>query len=368
MLTSWAADGSLGAAAREALRLDGVPAQLTALISQWAAGDISVLPPIEVVEGSVLPGAAGAYAISTGTIYLNGDWLDSANEDRVIAVLTEELGHHLDGLLNVSDTPGDEGELFSGLVLGRASAKDRQTIFTDNDFRLAVINDCTLAIEQAILFRFPIVAPSYQFSSLQDYGSRNLPGTAADFHNGIDFAGASFPVGTSVYASAAGTASLFVQDGVNTWFGSNGVGGTGKVSYGKYIKVSHGDGYQSLYAHLDSFAISDGSRVEAGQLIGRLGNTGYSSAPHLHFEISVSPYGGTNTVDPLPLLQGWTTSPTPTPPPPGTDSRLVLPIFDPAYYLATYADVRNAYGSSNFLITQLDPQAPCQGSSVVHSY
>jgi hypothetical protein len=60
MLTSWAADGSLGTAAREALRLDGEPAQLTALISQWAAGDFSGLPPIEVLEGSVLPGAAGA--------------------------------------------------------------------------------------------------------------------------------------------------------------------------------------------------------------------------------------------------------------------------------------------------------------------
>lgn len=100
MLTSWAADGSLGAAAREALRLDGEHAQLTALISQWAAGDFSGLPPIEVQEGSVLPGAAGAYAISTGTIYLNGDCLATAGEDQVIAVLSEELGHYLDGILH----------------------------------------------------------------------------------------------------------------------------------------------------------------------------------------------------------------------------------------------------------------------------
>ncbi|MCX5960324.1 MAG: hypothetical protein NT053_11010 [Cyanobacteria bacterium] len=100
MLTSWAADGSLGAAAREALRLDEEPAQLTALISQWVAGDFSGLPSIEVLEASVLPGAAGAYAISTGTIYLNRDWLVSANEDRVIAVLTKELGHHVDGILH----------------------------------------------------------------------------------------------------------------------------------------------------------------------------------------------------------------------------------------------------------------------------
>ena len=106
MLTSWAADGSLGAAAREALRLDKELAQLTVLISQWAAGDFSALPPIEVLEGSVLPGAAGAYAISTGTIYLNGDWLATAGEDQVIAVLSEELGHYLDGILHDQNSYG----------------------------------------------------------------------------------------------------------------------------------------------------------------------------------------------------------------------------------------------------------------------
>jgi hypothetical protein len=115
-LTSWAADGSLGAAAREALGLDGEPAQLTALISQWAAGDFSGLPPIEVVQASVLPGAAGAYAISTGTIYLNADWLRFASGTQVLDVLNEELGHYLDGLLNPSDTPGDEGAIVAALV------------------------------------------------------------------------------------------------------------------------------------------------------------------------------------------------------------------------------------------------------------
>ena len=50
-------------------------------------------------------GAMGAYAISTGTIYLNADGLATASEDEAIAVLSEELGHHLDGLLNAVDTP-----------------------------------------------------------------------------------------------------------------------------------------------------------------------------------------------------------------------------------------------------------------------
>ena len=115
-LSQWAADGSLGAAAQGAFRLEGRPAELEALISQWAAGDFSALPPIVLLPASSMPGAAGAYAIRTGTIYLNQDWLAGASAAQVIAVLTEELGHHLDGLLNVVDTPGDEGEWFAGLL------------------------------------------------------------------------------------------------------------------------------------------------------------------------------------------------------------------------------------------------------------
>jgi hypothetical protein len=134
MLTSWAADGSLGAAAQEALGLDGEPAQLTALISQWAAGDFSGLPPIEVVQASVLPWAAGAYAIRTGTIYLNADWLRFASGTQVLDVLNEELGHYLDGLLNASDTPGDEGAIFAALVRAEGSSPIAMAgLKTEND-------------------------------------------------------------------------------------------------------------------------------------------------------------------------------------------------------------------------------------------
>lgn len=117
-LQEWSADGLLVAAAREALLLSEVPQELERLAGQWALGDFSGLPPIEVLEGTVLPGAAGAYAISTGTIYLNGDWLASADEDGAIGVLTEELGHYVDDLLNSNDSFGDEGNRFSSYLLG----------------------------------------------------------------------------------------------------------------------------------------------------------------------------------------------------------------------------------------------------------
>jgi hypothetical protein len=116
LLTQWAQSGALCRAARDALLLDGEPSLLGELVELWAVGDFRDLPPIELLPAASMTGAAGAYAISTGTIYLNADWLRVANGEQVLAVLTEELGHHLDGLLNASDTPGDEGALRSALV------------------------------------------------------------------------------------------------------------------------------------------------------------------------------------------------------------------------------------------------------------
>ena len=56
-------------------------------------------------------------------------------------------------------------------------------------------------------------------------------------------------------------------------------------SYGKHIRVNHPDGSQTLYAHLSSMLVSPGQKIDAGQLLGRVGSTGNSSGPHLHFEI-----------------------------------------------------------------------------------
>jgi hypothetical protein len=153
-LGEWAADGSLGAAAQEAFRLEGKPealAVLAALISRWAAGDFSALPPIVLLPASSMPGAAGAYAISTGNIYLNRDWLAGASAAQAMAVLMEELGHHLDWILNVRDTPGDEGELFACLVRGvKLSRTQLHRMRTENDSIIVKIGGEILEAEQAV--------------------------------------------------------------------------------------------------------------------------------------------------------------------------------------------------------------------------
>ncbi|QVL52271.1 MAG: hypothetical protein KFB97_12615 [Cyanobium sp. M30B3] len=121
LLQRWAADGRLSAAAQEALLLDGEPELLSELTAQWTVKDFSGLPPIILLPASSMPGAAGAYSDSTGTIYLNDHWLQHAPTTKALAVLTEELGHYLDSKLNELDTPGDEGATFAKALLPSSS-------------------------------------------------------------------------------------------------------------------------------------------------------------------------------------------------------------------------------------------------------
>ena len=57
------------------------------------------------------------------------------------------------------------------------------------------------------------------------------------------------------------------------------------ANFGKYVILSHPDGFQTLYGHLNEFLVGRGQSVSQGQAIGRMGNTGYSTGPHLHFSV-----------------------------------------------------------------------------------
>lgn len=89
-------------------------------------------------------------------------------------------------------------------------------------------------------------------------------------HYGQDFAA---PIGTPVYATGNGTVTEIA--------GSS----RSKVGLGMHIKIDHGYGYETVYAHLSKFNVKRGQKVKRGEIIGYVGNTGGSTAPHLHYEV-----------------------------------------------------------------------------------
>ncbi len=90
---------------------------------------------------------------------------------------------------------------------------------------------------------------------------------SSEFHPGMDFAS---PEGTPIYATGDGT----VERADNTAQG-----------YGNHVVINHGYGYQTLYGHMSKIATTPGKVVKRGELIGYVGSTGLSTAPHIHYEV-----------------------------------------------------------------------------------
>ena len=125
-------------------------------------------------------------------------------------------------------------------------------------------------------FCWPVVG---LFTVTSPFGYRSL-----GYHRGIDISGASAS-GALVVAGASGTVT---QAGWST-------GG-----YGNYVVIDHGNGIETLYAHMldNSIMVNPGDTVTKGQAIGRVGNTGYSFGAHLHFEVRING----NRLNPAPYL------------------------------------------------------------------
>lgn len=142
----------------------------------------------------------------------------------------------------------------------------------------AKLDSTTLKKAMGELFTCPIKA-SYRISSY--FGRRSDPFTgAASNHTGVDLA---CPQGTSIYAAMSGKIAYVGWSNV----------------FGNYVIINHGNGYQTLYAHMIKTLAKTGTYVDQGAKIGLVGSTGYSTGPHLHFTV----YKNGKLVDPLTLLR-----------------------------------------------------------------
>ncbi|MFM6861707.1 MAG: hypothetical protein ACKPKG_13795 [Dolichospermum sp.] len=118
----------------------------------WQNQDFSVIPNIQILSGSELGEAIGAYAQATNTIYLSQDYLNqnSNNIASITSLLLEEIGHAVDAKINILDASGDEGAIFSGVVQSKIFEPEQlQQLKAENDHTTITVDGQVLQIEKA---------------------------------------------------------------------------------------------------------------------------------------------------------------------------------------------------------------------------
>ncbi|MCB1962447.1 MAG: M23 family metallopeptidase [Rhodocyclaceae bacterium] len=212
----------------------------------------------------------------------------------------------------------DRGSLLRAVVAPRSSTTlARLTVSTQPGERRIgwrvreSLGDPRAVHSPAVRYRVPFAA-GQRFRVTQAPGGRLTTHVTPDAREAIDIV---MPVGTPVLAARDG----WVVDNVR-YFGDGGPS-RDLLMRANYVRVYHDDGTWAVYAHLDSFssAIAPGKRVRAGDELGKSGNSGYSSGPHLHFVVQKN--GGTRPLSlPIRFLQadggaltvragGWLTAP-----------------------------------------------------------
>ena len=125
----------------------------------------------------------------------------------------------------------------------------------------------SMLIDRTIQNQIPSVAPTKDGWISSTYGKRFDPLSGKiQFHHGVDFAGRK---GSSIEA---------VASGLVTWSGY-------RYGYGNMVEINHGNGYQTRYAHHKKNLVVVGQKVDKGQVIALMGDSGRATGPHVHFEV-----------------------------------------------------------------------------------
>ncbi len=251
----------------------------------------------------------GAAALCGGALYLLVFYAFAAPTERNLRQENDQLkarynvlDRRLESALKVMGDLSERDANFYRVVMGMEAVSPAQRFAgLDNDARykeLRSLGDATLALRLSQgmdLLERQIYTQSLSFDRLQEaaseqrerldhvpsilpvskagmslaggFGYRRDPLTGIpSFHEGIDFAA---PTGTSVMATAEGTVKVAER----------------KAGLGNCVEIDHGFNYTTLYAHLSQIGVTPGQKVSRGEEIGKVGSSGRSSGPHLHYEV-----------------------------------------------------------------------------------
>lgn len=237
----------------------------------------SIMTTYVVHKGDTLADVAKMFGVSVDTIA----WANEIDRKTALRVGQTLVILPLDGVLYTVK----KGDTLRGIAKKYKGNIDEITTYNDlgEDTVLAIGDTLIIPNGEQVAISATKTAPrpssSARFAFYPSYDGYYLfplqSGTRSQGlhgHNGIDYGA---PRGTPVYAAADGIVKVSNYRTGNPWFGG----------YGNYIMIEHGNGTQTLYAHLSAVSISAGDTVSKGQTIGKTGNTGRSTGPHLHFEV-----------------------------------------------------------------------------------
>lgn len=229
-----------------------------------------------VRKGDTLSEIAKMFGVSVNTIVwannLNRNVALKEGQNLIILPITGirytiKKGDTIKGIVSRHKADIDEVLQFNDLSLESKLVEGKVIIIPDAEIQAPVVpaNAAKNPTSPLRGTEGPSYAGYYSRPIVGGRKSQDLHG-----HNGIDFAA---PVGTPIYASAAGT--VIISKNNNAYNGG----------YGNYVVIAHSNGTQTLYAHNLSNAVEVGEKVKKGQLIGKIGMTGKTTGPHVHFEI-----------------------------------------------------------------------------------
>ena len=308
----WAA-GDYVASTTDFLAMRAGPGTGESRIAWLGEGDV-----VQIVDGPFYNGQTDWWLISDGSInaYVFGGYLTTASELDIAAPESEEIvfatGQTVGVMLgsggaNVRNEADAESELLGSLNEGVVvTVLDGPSYDSEgNAYYLVDLGDDTRgfvvgeALEVVVVEEIPqeepepqtgatgsFIYPLADFRFTQGFGctiydfepyNANL---GCPYHNGIDLAA---DLGTPMLASDGGTVKY---------------AGWCDCGLGLYVEIDHGNGYATVYGHMNAVYVETGQEVNQGETIGEIGSTGFSTGPHVHFMLKVNG----NTVDPLGYL------------------------------------------------------------------
>ena len=196
-------------------------------------------------------------------------------DENIYRMIFESEPVRRSGIKSSSYTPGIYFELTEreNIILVKETAHILEEVLNEIDINSPEYKNLLnlASVKHEMLSSIPAIQPianTELIRTASGYGYRVHPiYKILKFHSGMDFTA---PIGTPVFATGDGA----IEEVINTGRGS-----------GKTIVIDHGFGYKTSYSHLDGFNVRNGKQVKRRDIIGWVGNTGLSVAPHLHYEV-----------------------------------------------------------------------------------